>query len=357
MTGAMIGWDVGGAHLKAARIVDGRAVAAVQLPCPLWLGPERLPAAIAAAAARLGPAACHAATMTGELADAFADRTAGVVHIAGVLALHLAPAPVLLWAGRAGFVPAERAAAHAADIASANWLATAMLVAAAVPDGLLADMGSTTTDLIPLAAGAPCPAGHSDAARLAGGELVYTGLARSFVLGLAGRVPFAGAWTPLAGEYFASSADIHRLLGTLPEAADPLPAADGRAKTVAASCARLARMVGRDAAEAPEAAWRDLAAFLAEAQLRRIADAAALVLSRGLVAAGAPVIGAGWGRAVMHRLADRLGRPFRDIATLAPLAALPADDAAQCAPAAAAALLAGRRGSVGGFANTRLPAA
>ena len=340
MAEAVIGWDVGGAHLKAARIEAGRAVAALQLPCPLWRGLDLLPAAIGTALERLGPAARHAATMTGELADVFASRAEGVAHIARVLAEATGAAAPLIWAGRAGFLPARDAPAHAADVASANWLATATLAARAVPAGLLADMGSTTTDLVPFAGGAPCPAGFTDAARMARGELVYTGLVRSFVFALADRVPFAGAWTPLAGEYFATSADLYRLLGELPEAADQMPAADGRDKTEAASRARLARMVGCDAADAPTAAWRDLAAFLAEAQLRRIADAAMLVLSRMALPPEAPVIGAGCGRHVTRRLADRLGRPWRDFATLAPLAGLAPDVADQCAPAVAVALLA-----------------
>ena len=341
MDQAVIGWDVGGAHVKAARIDGGRVTAALQLPCPLWLGPERLPAAIAAAMARLGPAPRHAATMTGELADAFATRAEGVAHIIAVLAASLAPADLAIWAGRAGFLSAAAALGRADDVASTNWLATAALAARAVPAGLLADMGSTTTDLVPIADGMPCPAGHSDAARLACGELVYTGLVRSFVLALAPCAPFAGVWTPLAAEYFATSADVYRLLGELPAGADQMPTADGREKSEAASRARLARMVGRDAAEAPEQAWRDLAAFFAEAQLRRIADAAMLVLSRTELPPDAPVIGTGCGRHVTRRLAARLGRTWRDFAALPPFADLPAATVDQCAPAAAVALLAG----------------
>ena len=244
-------------------------------------------------------------------------------------------------------MPVADAAARAGDVASANWLATAALAARSVPAGLLADMGSTTTDLVPIAAGAPCPAGWTDAERLASGELVYTGLVRSFVFALADRVPFAGVWTPLAAEYFATSADVYRLLGELPEHADQMATADGREKTEAASRARLARMVGRDAAEATPAAWRALAAFLAEAQLHRITEAAMLVLSRADLPADAPVIGTGCGRHVTRRLATRLGRSWRDFATLPALAGLDAETADQCAPAAAVALLAARPGRDG----------
>jgi probable H4MPT-linked C1 transfer pathway protein len=154
-------------------------------------------------------------------------------------------------------------------------------------------------------------------------------------MALGRRAPFQGAWTPLACEYFASSADLYRVLGELPEEADQLPAADGREKTPQASRARLARMVGRDAADATEAEWRALAAYFAEAQLRTIEDAARLVASR----TGLPpvVIGAGVGRRIAARLAGRLGAAYRDFAEL-----IGADPgwAANCAPAVALALLA-----------------
>ncbi|HEX4262557.1 MAG TPA: hydantoinase/oxoprolinase family protein [Acetobacteraceae bacterium] len=333
----IIGWDVGGAHLKAARAEDGRLVQVLTLPCPLWLGRDRLDAALAEAVAILGPADRHAATMTGELADIFASRAEGVVGITTTLAAAFGAERVALWAGTEGFVAAEEAGPLAGAIASVNWLATATLAARTIPDALVADIGSTTTDLVPIAAGAVAARGLSDAERLGCGELVYTGIARSFVMALADRVPFAGAWTPLACEYFASSADIHRILGELPEGADLLPAADGREKTVAASVARLARMVGRDAADASAGEWRALAAFLAEAQLRSVADAAALVLSRAALPEAAPVIGCGIGRHLAARLAARLGRPYR---------ALFEDEAASAAaPAVAVALLAGAAAS------------
>ena len=330
--GTIIGWDVGGAHLKAARVQDGQVIGVVQLPCPLWLGLDRLRTALADAAAQLGAADRHAATMTGELADVFASRAEGVAAITAALAAAFGADRLAIWAGANGFIRPDLVQAHVAAIASANWHATASLAARTAPDALLVDIGSTTTDLVPIARGRPVAHGVSDAERLACGELVYTGITRSFVMALAERVPFAGTWTPLACEHFAATADVYRVLGELPEGADLLPAADGRAKTVAASIARLARMVGRDAADAPPAAWRALAAFLAEAQLRRIADAAALVLSRGGLPEGAPVLGCGAGGDLARRLAARLGRPYRPLF----------DDAtaAICAPAVAMALLA-----------------
>ena len=246
----IIGWDIGGAHLKAARVKDGRVEAAVQAATPLWLGLDSLETAFDALHAQLGGASHHAITMTGELCDAFPSRREGVAGLAAIAASHLAPAASSLYAGRAGFVGLGEAASHAADIASANWHASAALLALELRDALFIDIGSTTADLIPIVAGRVAALGYSDAERLASGELVYTGMTRSFVMALASRAPFRGAWTTLMNEYFASSADVHRILGDLPEGADKMPTADGREKTVEASRARLARMIGREADEA-----------------------------------------------------------------------------------------------------------
>jgi len=52
----VIGWDIGGVHLKAARAESGRIVKAVQLAAPLRGGVERLAEAFTLAKAELGAA-------------------------------------------------------------------------------------------------------------------------------------------------------------------------------------------------------------------------------------------------------------------------------------------------------------
>src|SRR5579875_1833605 len=141
--GTAIGWDIGGAHLKAARCEGGRVVAWAQAATPLWQGLESLDTAFADLRARLGPADAHGVAMTGELCDAFATRAEGVAGLADIAARHLGRPR--FYAGADGFVTDARA--HARRIASANWRAAAEAVAAGVTDALLIDVGSTTTDL------------------------------------------------------------------------------------------------------------------------------------------------------------------------------------------------------------------
>jgi probable H4MPT-linked C1 transfer pathway protein len=336
--GSVIGWDIGGAHLKAARAEGGRIIDGLQLPCNPHYGLTHLEQAIAQAAERLGPADRHAVTMTAELSDAFETRAAGVAIIAAIF-MRKVESNVAFFAGEKGFVPYSSARENASAIASANWRASAELVARRLDHALFVDMGSTTTDLVPIEGGAVTALGGGDSERLANGELAYTGLVRGHPAAGLSQAPIRGRWAALVTENFASMADVHRVLGNLPEDADLAPTADGRPKTVDASIARLARLAGLDAGDASPQQWRSFAAFLARAQMRLIEDQIALLQSRGAVVEDAPIIGAGVGRAVVAELARTQRRSFRDFADFLNAAPAAARIAADCAPAAAVALL------------------
>ncbi|HEY8064326.1 MAG TPA: hydantoinase/oxoprolinase family protein [Methylosinus sp.] len=340
---SVIGFDIGGAHLKAALARDGRIVEVLLLPCNPHYGVARLEGALEEALARLGAAERLAVTMTAELSDAFATRAAGVATIASALVRRANGVEALFYAGEAGFLPFAAIGDVAQAIASANWRASAELVARRIPEALLVDMGSTTTDLVPVSSGRVSALGGGDAERLANGELAYTGVSRGDPLAGVTLAPVAGRWTPPARENFATMADVRRVLGDLPEDADAEPTADGRGKSVAESIARLARLAGRDAVEASPAQWRAFADFLARAQMRSIEDRIALLRSRGAVTEDAPIVGAGVGRALVARLALSEGRAYRDVADFIDATPQAAKAAADCAPAAAVALLVARR--------------
>ena len=68
------GYDVGGAHLKVARVENGRLASVRQIACPLWQGLDQLDTALASAEPIVGGAAIHAITMTAELTEIFASR-------------------------------------------------------------------------------------------------------------------------------------------------------------------------------------------------------------------------------------------------------------------------------------------
>lgn len=339
-TEPIIGWDVGGAHLKAARLGNSGVIEEViQLPCPLWQGMDHLDRALAEAESRLGLAPRHAVTMTGEMVDLFQTRAEGVARLAKAMEQKLRGAEVRFFAAERGFVDAAAAAASPMQVASANWLASAALVAGRTGSALFADVGSTTVDLVVVRDGSVGAEGRDDAERLITGELVYTGVVRTPVMALAPRVPFAGHWVPMMAEYFATAADVYRLTEELPECADQHPAADGGEKTVDASARRLARMIGRDAGSAPLSAWRELALWLGEAQLRAVGDACDRLFSIGVLPDQAPVVGAGVGRFLAAKVAATRGRPFVPFASLVEAPPELADAVSNCAPAVAVAWL------------------
>jgi (4-(4-[2-(gamma-L-glutamylamino)ethyl]phenoxymethyl)furan-2-yl)methanamine synthase len=340
---AVIGWDLGGAHLKAARLgPTGSVEQVMQLPCPLWQGLPVLERALGEAKSALGTVPVHAVTMTGEMVDLFANRSEGVASLVTLMGRRFPDATLRYYAGPHGFVSAEGAASASLRVASANWMASAELVADRLRDALLVDIGSTTTDLVPIEAGRIAVRGHEDAVRLLAGELVYSGVVRTPLFALASEAPFQGEWTPLMAELFATTADVYRLDGRLPEDADQYPAADGGEKTHAGSARRLARVIGRDAESFPMALWCRLAGWLARAHSHQLEDACERMLSRGSLPDEAPLVGAGVGRFLVADVAARLQRPYCDFAQLLPSAGAQSERVSDCAPAVAVAWLAQR---------------
>ncbi len=342
----IIGWDVGGAHLKAARVNgDGRISDILQLPCPLWQGLEHLQRGIGRIQQRFeDTGALHAVTMTGELVDLFSDRADGVRSILKLLREALGARAPLVFAGRRGFWDLERAALEPQAVASANWLASGEWAASAVDNGALLDIGSTTTDIVPFGDGQAAAVGDDDFQRLCSGSLVYTGVVRTPVFALARRVPFEGKWLPMMAEQFAHAADVYRLTGQLPGDADQYPCADNGAKTVEASARRLARMLGRDAASAATEQWLALAHFLADAQATEIARSCRTMLSRLPCEPPFTWVGAGVGRFLARIIAQRVGGEYREFGDLCAVTAESLRcQASDCAPAAAVAQLAWQR--------------
>lgn len=336
--GRTYGWDLGGANLKLAEILDGRVVSVAQIPCPAIPDPAKFNEALDEALKACRAEGRHAVTMTGELSDVFPSRAAGVAYLVGLMRKATGE-DTLFYSLGAGLIGADAVRDHWQDVASANWHASAALAAKLEGDGLLIDIGTTTTDLIPLKDGKPAAIGRTDGERLTEGELIYGGVVRTPVMAVAQVAPFKGRMQGLAAERFATMADVYRLTGELPDDADPYPAADQRGKSIDESAARLARMLGRDAEDADFIAWKALAHFLARRQLERIEEDAAVLIAREELPAGAPVIGAGCGRFLAETLTGRLERPYRDFADLIDCAPESREMAARCAPAVAVALL------------------
>jgi probable H4MPT-linked C1 transfer pathway protein len=338
----VFGWDVGGAHVKVCRRADGAVQEVVQWPCPLWQGLEHLQRVLDEAALRWPGliAARHAVTMTGEMTDLFDDRREGALRIAGVLGTALRTPRY--FAGDGGWCTADALPEAWPQVASANWLAAARHCARVLGDagGVFVDIGSTTTDFIAFAHGGVPTRSRSDADRLARGELVYHGVVRTPLCALARRIAWRGERLNVMNEFFATTADVYRLTGEIDPAHDQQPSADGKAKDMPHTRARLARMIGLDARDGGDGEWLAFAhAWRAEqlsewrGQLDRVLMAAAPEAGRLLVAAGC-------GAFLVRELGTSTTRVLdygRDIAGIT--AADTASWASVCAPSVAVAAL------------------
>ena len=311
-----VGWDIGGAHLKAALLnADGELVCTLQVACPLWRGLDRLQSAIEAVlkAFNINPYdAKHAITMTGELVDLFANRHDGVVKISR-LAYQLLGEQCQFYAANKGFVDIEQVAENTDFIASTNWHASASLIALYCPEALLLDIGSTTSDIIAIESGKVLSFALSDASRLQQDTLVYTGVIRTPVMALAQKLPLEGVETNVMAEYFATTADVYRLTGELDEAADMAETADGKGKGQQESACRLTRMVGYDVEDKTMDVWVQLALSCRAVQLKQLKLAVLKHLKPNV-----PMIGAGAGSFLVSALADDLKVPYLSINALLP---------------------------------------
>lgn len=275
-----IGLDVGGANLKAAApirvsesIVEGRAEA---MEFPLWKQPEKLGSALRRLICKLGGASHVAVTMTGELADCFETKREGVSYIAKACAEAAGDAQVAFYSVKGTFLPQSKAKSRWEELAASNWHALGVWQArkaASDEAGLIIDVGSTTTDILPFARRRLACRGWNDTDRLLAGELVYTGVERSPVAGIVSHLPLRGKFIPVMNELFATSLDAHLLLGHLPEDKSTTNTADGRPATKKYAHARLARMVGGDATTISREEAIEIARYIVDQQAERIAAA------------------------------------------------------------------------------------
>lgn len=340
-----IGWDIGGAHVKAAvSQASGAITAVLQRPCPLWQGLDQLRNAVNDIVRQLPTGQYrHSVTMTGELVDLFVGREDGVRQIIATMMELLAGQELLVFAGKQGLLAVKDiTAGHYQDIASSNWLATVSFAAQKLANGMLVDVGSTTTDILLFNDGKVQAQGYTDYQRLLSQELVYTGVIRTAVMAVAQTADDDGKEIGIMAEYFATMADVYRVTGELNETHDQCATADGAEKTVTASARRLARMIGCDFYPEELPRWQRFAETIRSRQLQKIQGSCARLLQDADFSTNSsPFIGAGVGRFLVKAVAENLGHPYLDFAQLySGDKSTLGMDVADCAPAAALACLA-----------------
>ncbi len=346
MQANVVGWDIGGAHVKAAVISAGEIIAVYQQPCPLWKGLDQLQCAVISILQELAGSNCrHAITMTGELVDLFDNRDDGVKQIIQTMTELLPGSEIMIFAGQEGFLkPSQIETGHYMSIASANWLASASFATQKLDSGLFIDCGSTTTDILLLNNGQVLAEGYTDYQRLISQELIYTGIIRTAVMAVTQTALDQGKKIGLMSEYFATMADVYRVTGELNDKHDQTDTADGAEKTVLASARRLSRMIGCDFYPDELPRWQQFAENIRAQQIGQIQRGCEIRLSQHGLPQNRLLIGAGVGRFLVKQIALNLGRPYLDFSDLLPVAEIESDmTTADCAPAAAIAYLADKQ--------------
>jgi hypothetical protein len=213
--------------------------------------------------------------MTGELADCFATRADGVATILDQVTSILPSQMVRVYSVDGTWKHASMAARSPWSVAASNWAALARFLARNLSTGrhLLIDVGSTTTDIIPLEGGEIAISASTDSQRLQCGALVYTGVERSNVAAISRHAPLHGTSCPLMNELFATSQDVHVWLGDIDEDVTNTSTADGKPLTRDAARFRLARIVGEDGSTLSDEDIDELAKQIRTDQVSLIARA------------------------------------------------------------------------------------
>jgi probable H4MPT-linked C1 transfer pathway protein len=325
--------DIGGANVKAADGLDW----SWSVPFPLWRKPEQLPAELAKIFHAAPPCDRVAITMTGELCDCFATKADGVRHIIRAIETAAGSRPISVYLVNGRLVSPDEARLSPQLAAASNWHVLARFAANLIPNGagVLIDVGSTTTDIVPIVDGRPRPHGLDDTSRLQAGELVYSGVLRTPICAVTNRLPWRGNECPVAAELFATTADAYVVLGDVPENPDDSATADGRPRTREFAHGRLARMICSDTTVFTMQDAVAAAKIVKAVQVDQIQEAAARIAANSTFDQNSVVV-SGAGEFLAASVAERLW-PKAEIASLTQRIGR---TASQCAPAFALANLA-----------------
>jgi probable H4MPT-linked C1 transfer pathway protein len=331
----ILGWDIGGVNTKVACLDDQGILITRSRPFELQHEPEALVRMLIQLAGEVGATATDeftcAVTMTAELSQMFRTKREGVGFVLDAVSAAFPNADIQVFATDGQFLSVNVARNEPIAVAAANWAATACLVAQRNRTALLIDVGTTTTDIIPIVDGKVVAAGQTDPDRLASGELVYTGALRTPVEAIVRDVPYRDGRAGVSAEAFALIGDVHLWRGRLASDEYTVPTPDGRGVAREFAGERIARVICADGELLDESDITRIAESVAEEQITTIAAAIRRVRSRHPSVQTAVVTGLG-------------GFIARDAAQAAGLDVVSlADDlggdAARYAPAAAVALL------------------
>ncbi len=311
------GVDVGGANTKISIINSDYKTQSVSFYFPFWKRKlTDYPKIFLSYLKKLSPInriGFFTITMTAELCDIFKTKREGVLKIIELFSSILPVDKLFFYTVDGNYVNVSKAVQNPVKLAASNWVATGAFFSELLPDSLIIDMGSTTTDLIIVKDRVVYSKGSTDLKRLLNGELYYTGLLRTPLCALTNRLSFNNKEYSLAAELFAITADVHLILGNINQNQYTCDTPDNGEKTIEASYRRLSRMLCSDVEELSKQDLFKIAKVFERIQFNTVKRGVNKLLNTHLQLQNKPVILTGIGRKWLYKMfkASRLNLSFK----------------------------------------------
>ncbi|RLI87807.1 MAG: H4MPT-linked C1 transfer pathway protein [Archaeoglobales archaeon] len=291
-----LGLDIGGANLKFFYDADKKG--GVEY-FPMWKKAKKLEEKLCEFAKTFSPDKVGV-VITAELSDVFASKAEGVKFVEKAVRKAFGNSTI-------HFLDVEGRLSKKAEpplaFAASNWIASTLFLARNFESFILADMGSTTTDLIPFKG--KILAAKTDYERLRRGELIYIGVLRTPVFHV---LPFFTA--PLVPEFFAITGDVFVVTGDIKPEDYLCETPDGRGRSVEECMQRLARQLCCDLHEVGAEFVRGLAKETKKYILERISSAMFEISAKYGIKT---VIGCGIGEFLLEGVAKKLDLDYVSI--------------------------------------------
>jgi len=288
-----VGIDVGGANLKFATPKEGRIVY-----FPMWKRWRELKDALKKIDEEFKPEKVGV-VITAELADVFKSKDEGVLYVSRAIEDVFSN---VYYMDLDGNLKSE--IDNPRNFAASNWVASATFLLKNYDHLIFADMGSTTTDLIPVTD--KIMAAKTDYERLKRKELLYFGVLRTPVFYILPEFD-----VPLVPEYFAITADAFVVTGDIQPSDYTCDTPDGGGKDEKSCMLRLARTVCCDLEEVDYEYIKAIANKVREKMIEKV-EKAMLELSElyGLDR----VIGCGLGEFILKEATRKAGLRYISLA-------------------------------------------
>jgi len=245
----ILGIDIGGANTKITEL-EGEYYRVHHIYFPMWKKHKKLIELLQRYnredVRKVG------IVMTAELVDAYRSKREGVEDILNTVERAFPDKDIYVFDVDGNFLEVDVAKRDYIKVSASNWVATAHFVMRDISDNcILVDMGSTTTDIIPIRDGEVL-AERTDLKRLMNNQLVYVGALRTPLSFLANTVMFRGCETNISSEYFSITGDINVILNKIDREDYTCDTPDGAPVDRESCMRRVARILCSDLEEVEE---------------------------------------------------------------------------------------------------------